>query len=182
MIDPTGVPGTMLTSLGARYDHVGLAVPSIAAVLPLYQDLLGGRPVSGGISPWAGHLAIQLQFAGGSRIELLEPTSVASASIGRFLRDHPRGGLHHVTFKVDDILAALDKLEAAAFTVFSTRLDRPEWKETFIHPRDAHGALIQIVQAAPGYPSPPTAPIADLLEQAERLRAEELVRSAGSGS
>ena len=96
-----------------------------------------------------------------------------SASIGRFLAEHPRGGLHHVTFKVDDIVAAVRQLEAAAFTVVSTNLDRPEWKETFIHPRDAHGALIQIVQAAPGVPGPLTASVAGLLAQAERLRAAE---------
>ncbi len=171
---PTGeAEHAILTGLGARFDHVGIAVPSIGAVLPLYIDLLGGRPVSGRVSPWAGHMAVQIQFSGGSRIELLEPTSANSPSIGRFLESNPRGGLHHVTFKVDDIYAMVEKVEAAGFTLVSTRLERPEWKETFIHPRDAHGALIQLVQADPNYPPPLDMPMPELLAEAERLREEE---------
>src|SRR5262245_316790 len=121
----------ILTSLGARFDHLGIAVPSIGAVLPLYIDLLGGWPISGRVSPWAGHLAVQIEFPGGGRIELLEPTSATSPSIGGFLERNPRGGLHHMTFKVDDIFTAVEQVEAAGFTLVSTKLERPEWKETF---------------------------------------------------
>jgi hypothetical protein len=63
----------VLVSIGAVYDHVAHAVPSIRKVLPLYRDLLGGVVYSGGINSWGGHVAVHIQFPGGAKIELLEP-------------------------------------------------------------------------------------------------------------
>jgi methylmalonyl-CoA/ethylmalonyl-CoA epimerase len=44
--------------------------------------------------------------------------------------------------------------EEAGLDVFGVSYARPEWMEAFIHPRDAHGTLIQLAQVAPGYPEP----------------------------
>ena len=60
-----------------------------------------------------------------------------------------------MTFKVDDIERALARLEAASVPVTGVYLHDPQWREAFIHPRHAHGLLVQIAQAAPGFPPLP---------------------------
>ncbi|HEX4865480.1 MAG TPA: VOC family protein [Acidimicrobiales bacterium] len=160
---------TVLQSIGAVFDHAAHAVPSVRSALPLYRDLLGGTVVVGGINPWGGHLAIQLEYAHGGRIELLEPVERDSTSVGRFLERSPRGGLHHLTFKVDDLAAALDPVTSAGFTPFGTMLDQPNWKETYLHPGETGGVLIQLAQARPGFPRLEQ-PLEDLLDQADAMR------------
>lgn len=159
----------ILQSVGAVFDHAAHAVPSIRPALPLYRDLLGGTVVAGGINPWAGHLAVQLEYPHGGRIELLEPVQRDSSSVGAFLERSPRGGLHHLTFKVPDLAAALEVVTAAGFTPFATMLDQPNWKESFLHPRQTGGVLIQLAQAGPGFPGLEQ-PLEDLLARGEAMR------------
>jgi methylmalonyl-CoA/ethylmalonyl-CoA epimerase len=175
-IAEAGGAAGVLAVVGAVYDHVAHAVPSIREVLPIYRDLLGGVVFSGGISPWGGHLAVQIEYASGARIELLEPVCRDAPSIGRFLAGSPRGGLHHVTFKVPDIQLALDLVTAAGYHPVGTYLEQPEWRETFLHPRETGGVLIQLAQAGPGVPGPLTQPLDALLEEAARLREADLAR------
>jgi methylmalonyl-CoA/ethylmalonyl-CoA epimerase len=160
---------SVLRSIGAVFDHAAHAVPSIRSALPLYRDLLGGIVVVGGINPWGGHLAVQLEYPHGGRIELLEPVERNSSSVGSFLERSPRGGLHHLTFKVKDLAAALDDATNAGFTPFGTMLDQRNWKETYLHPRQTGGVLIQLAQAEPGFPRLEK-PLEDLLQQADSMR------------
>lgn len=162
---------SVLQSIGAVFDHAAHAVPSIRSALPLYRDLLGGTVVVGGINPWGGHLAVQLEYPHGGRIELLEPVERESMSVGSFLQRSPRGGLHHLTFKVGDLSAALDVVTAAGFTPFGTMLDQPNWKETYLHPRQTGGVLIQLAQAQEGFPRLER-PLEELLDQADAMRRE----------
>jgi methylmalonyl-CoA/ethylmalonyl-CoA epimerase len=167
----------ILSSVGAVYDHVAHAVPLIRQVLPLYAGLLGGVVCSGGISPWGGHLSVLIEYPGGAKIELLEPVRRDAPSVGNFLAASPRGGLHHVTFKVPDIELALDRVLAAGYHPVGTNLAHPEWRETFLHPRETGGALIQLAQAGPGVPGPLERPLEELLEEAARLREADLAAS-----
>lgn len=160
---------TVLQSIGAVFDHAAHAVPSIRSALSLYRDLLGGKVVVGGINPWGGHLAIQLEYPHGGRIELLEPVEPNSSSVGSFLERSPRGGLHHLTFKVEDLAAGLDAVTSAGFTPFGSMLDNPSWKETYLHPRETGGVLIQLAQAQPGFPGLER-PLEELLDQADAMR------------
>ena len=165
----------VLAGAGAVFDHVAHAVPSIREVLPLYVDLLGGEIEGGGFNPWGGHLAVQLIYPGGSRLELLEPTRPDSQSCAGFLARNPRGGLHHLTFKVADIQASLASLGAAGFEPFGIMLDDPGWKEAYLHPRQTSGVLVQIAQSAGGIPPPFKEPIEAVLDQAAGMR-----KAAGS--
>jgi methylmalonyl-CoA/ethylmalonyl-CoA epimerase len=167
----------VLEEIGAVYDHVAHAVPSINELLPLYRDLLGGVARSGGISPWGGHLAVVLEYADGARIELLEPVRRNAPSIGGFLAASPRGGLHHVTFKVPDIRRALERVRAAGYHPVGTNLEHEAWRETFLHPRETGGVLLQLAQAGPGVPGPLMQPLGELLEEAARLREQDLAGS-----
>lgn len=167
----------VLEEIGAVYDHVAHAVPSINELLPLYCDLLGGVVRSGGINPWGGHLAVVMEYADGARIELLEPVRRNAPSIGGFLTASPRGGLHHVTFKVPDIRLALERVRAAGYHPVGTNLEHEAWRETFLHPRETGGVLLQLAQAGPGVPGPLTQPLGELLEEAARLREQDLAGS-----
>jgi methylmalonyl-CoA/ethylmalonyl-CoA epimerase len=116
----------------------------IADALPLFRDLLGGRPGESGIG--GGFTFQQLVFPGGT-VELLEPLGDDSF-LHRFLgRRGP--GLHHVTFKVDDLPRWAARLRAAGYRVVGERYDTPEWRELFVHPKSGHGVLLQLAETVP---------------------------------
>lgn len=147
--------GERLVAAGvaATFDHVAHAAPRILDLLPLYRDLLGGVFHAGGANPRVGYRAVQLVFAGGGKIELLEPID-GSTFLDSFFRRNPAGGLHHVTFRVPDIRAAVPAAEALGFDVIGVYYGDPRWQEAFLHPRSAHGVLLQMVEAEPGFPGP----------------------------
>jgi methylmalonyl-CoA/ethylmalonyl-CoA epimerase len=141
--------GSLPSGVDAVFDHAAHGARRIRDLLPLYRDLLGGRFLAGGDNPRAGYRALQLGYRDGTRIELIEPLH-ESSFLDTFLAARPRGGLHHLTFTVADIHAALRRVGEVGLTATSVFLDEPQWKEFFVHPREAHGALIQLAQKGPG--------------------------------
>jgi methylmalonyl-CoA/ethylmalonyl-CoA epimerase len=167
----------VLDEAGATLDHVAHAVPSIRQALILYRDLLGGEVTVGGIHPMAGHAAAHVLFRGGGKLELLEPTAPDSASVGAFLAANPQGGLHHVTFRVADIRAVLAAFERGGYRPFGTNFRWPMWQETFLHPRETGGVLLQIVQMSDDLPKPGIS-LEQMLAEAEVLRSRSGARTA----
>jgi methylmalonyl-CoA/ethylmalonyl-CoA epimerase len=127
-----------------RLDHVAVAVHSILPALKLYRDALGGEYLMGADQDGSWRW-LQLRFPGGGKVELLEP--LGDGFLSRFLDRHGEG-LHHVTFKTDDIEAAIAQLEALGFELVDVNLDDPHWKEAFLRPSSAHGTLIQVAQSS----------------------------------
>lgn len=125
-------------------DHVAVAVRSIKSALPLYRDALGGEYLMGGDADGAWRW-IQLRFPGGGKVELLEP--LGDGFLARFLERYGEG-LHHITFKTDDIRGAIEELEGRGYELVDVDVDDPNWKEAFLRPSKAHGTLIQIAQSA----------------------------------
>jgi methylmalonyl-CoA/ethylmalonyl-CoA epimerase len=127
-----------------EFDHVAVAVRSIKAALPLFRDALGGEYLMGGDQgeTWRW---VQFRYPGGGKVELLEP--LGEGFLSQFLERRGEG-LHHVTFKTDDIRAAIAHLEALGYEVVDVQLDDPDWKEAFLRPSKAHGTLIQIAQSS----------------------------------
>ena len=123
-------------------DHVAVAVHSIKEALRLYRDALGGEYLMGaeGGESWRW---VQVRFPGGGKVELLEP--LGDGFLSRFLERHGEG-MHHMTFKTDDIAAAIDHVEGLGYELVDKRLGDPHWKEAFLRPSRAHGALIQLAQ------------------------------------
>jgi methylmalonyl-CoA/ethylmalonyl-CoA epimerase len=126
-------------------DHVAVAVRSIKDALPLFRDALGGEYLMGGdgSETWRW---LQLRYPGGGKVELLEPLG-EEGFLARFLERHGEG-LHHITFKTDDIRAAIEQVERQGYELVDVNLDDPHWQEAFLRPSKAHGTLIQIAQSA----------------------------------
>jgi methylmalonyl-CoA/ethylmalonyl-CoA epimerase len=127
-----------------RLDHVAVAVHAIKPALRLYRDALGGDYLMGGdqAETWRW---LQLRWPGGGKVELLEPKG-EGGFLSKFL-DSRGEGLHHVTFRTDDITAAIAQVEAQGYELVDVNLDEPAWKEAFLRPSRAHGTLIQIAQS-----------------------------------
>src|SRR5918999_623387 len=97
--------------LRLELDHVAVAGHSIKAALALFRDALGGQYLMGGDinGPWRW---VQFLYPNGGKVELLEP--LGDGFLSRFLESRGEG-LHHVTFKTDDIEAAIDHLRALGY-------------------------------------------------------------------
>jgi methylmalonyl-CoA/ethylmalonyl-CoA epimerase len=131
-----------------QLDHVAVAVRSIRAAVPLFRDALGGEYVMGGDSDGGdldgGWRWVQFRFPGG-KVELLEP--LGEGFLSRFLERRGEG-LHHVTFKTDDIEAAIAHVEGLGYELVDVNLENPRWQEAFLRPSKAHGTLIQLAQSS----------------------------------
>jgi methylmalonyl-CoA/ethylmalonyl-CoA epimerase len=142
-----------MTTATAVLDHVAIGTRVLSDGQELFGGLLGGTRAYGSDAP--GFRWEQLRFAAGPKIELLTPNgSPRGAFLERFLA--ARGaGPHHFNFAVPDIRATLDGIRSLGITPVGVELDNPDWKEAFLHPRDAYGIVIQVAQASGG---PPPAP------------------------
>lgn len=112
----------------------------------LVQDL-GATVMQGAVQ--TGFRPVQLRMGDADRgmtLELLEPHRVEQHDfLERFLV--ARGpGPHHLTFKVDDLVAEIDRLRAAGLHPTGIFLDSERWKECFVHPTEAHGTVVQLAQ------------------------------------
>ncbi|HZD66279.1 MAG TPA: VOC family protein [Acidimicrobiales bacterium] len=160
-------------------DHVAIAVEAWTDAWPRYAGELAGRWVSGGANPEAGFGAGQLGWANGIRLEVLEPTGPVAAEPANFLRrflDANGPGPHHLTYKVADLEATLDRVRAGGYEPVGTDLTSraPQWRETFLHPRQASGIVIQLAQSGGDWQAPPPPGLASPL----RDRPATLVRVA----
>jgi catechol 2,3-dioxygenase-like lactoylglutathione lyase family enzyme len=139
------------------FDHIAIAVERITDAPDTLVGVLGGTPAYG--APTSEYTFGQWRFAGGGRIEILEPAG-ADGFLSRFLVQ--RGpGIHHVTFKVPDIHEARERAEAHGYDIVGFDDSEPEWKTFFLHPRQALGIVVQLAQASGHGPrgwTPPPSP------------------------
>jgi len=132
----------------AVLDHVGIAVGDLDEALRFYRDALG-LEVEG--SEEVGSQRVRAHFVpvGQPKIELLEATSPDSTIAKYVGRRGP--GLHHITFRVDDLPAALEALKARGVRLID-EVPRPGAEHAlvaFIHPSSAHGVLVELKQDLP---------------------------------
>ena len=137
----------------AILDHLAIGTAALGGGWELFGGVLGGTWAYGDDSPgfWWG----QLKFAAGPKIELLTPTGGPDAAfLERFLA--ARGaGPHHFNFLVTDIEDTLARIKAFGIEPVGVSLADPAWREAFLHPRDAHGIVIQVAQEDGTPASPP---------------------------
>ncbi len=131
-----------------RLNHVALAVPDLAAASAVYRDTLGASVSAPQALPEHGVTVVFID-TGNTKIELLEPLGTASP-IAAFLDKNPAGGMHHVCYEVDDILAARDRLKAAGLRVLGDgepKTGAHGKPVLFLHPKDLCGTLVELEQA-----------------------------------
>jgi len=87
-----------------RLNHVAIAVRDIAKASAVYRDTLGAEVSAKVPQPDHGVSTVFITLPN-TKIELLEPLGEGSP-INKFLEKNPDGGIHHVCYEVDDILAA----------------------------------------------------------------------------
>ena len=131
-----------------RLNHVALAVPDIEAASTLYRDTLGAKVTAPQALPDHGVTVVFIDV-GNTKIELLEPLG-ENSTIRPFLDKNPSGGMHHVCYEVDDILAARDRLVEKGARVLGTgepRIGAHGKPVLFLHPKDFYGTLVELEQA-----------------------------------
>ena len=129
----------------ARIDHIGIAVQSINDALAFFQDALGMK-LERVDSEEGGRTQVAFLPVGTSDVELVEPQD-ADSGLAKFLAKRGEG-VHHICFEVDDIDAALARLkEHGAQLIDETpRRNAQGMQYAFIHPKSAHGVLIELYQ------------------------------------
>ena len=130
-----------------RLDHVAIAVPDLGAAAALYRDVLGARVSAPRDLPEHGVTVVFVELPN-ARIELLHPLGDDSPIAG-FLERNAAGGIHHVCYEVDDILAARDRLAAKGARVLGDgepRIGAHGKPVLFLHPKDFCGTLVELEQ------------------------------------
>ena len=126
-------------------DHVAVAAELQSDLWPRYAGDLSGTWVGGGQT--IGFASAQVRFANGMKVEALEPHLPECNDFLRRFLDHNGPGTHHLTYKVTDIVAALELTEQAGYRPVGVDLSEPHWKEAFLHPKDAPGVVVQLAQS-----------------------------------
>ena len=130
-----------------RLNHVAIAVQDLDAACAVYRDTLGAKITAPLPQPEHGVTVVFVELPN-SKIELMSPLGEGSP-IEAFVARNPGGGIHHVCYEVDDILAARDKLKAQGARVLGTgepRIGAHGKPVLFLHPKDFLGTLVELEQ------------------------------------
>ena len=130
-----------------RLNHVAIVVPDLVAAIATYRDTLGAEVSAPQDLPEHGVTTVFVLLPN-TKIELLHPLG-ASSPIASFLERNASGGIHHVCYEVDDILAARDRLKAAGARVLGDgepRIGAHGKPVLFLHPKDFIGTLVELEQ------------------------------------
>ncbi|MEO1909968.1 MAG: methylmalonyl-CoA epimerase [Paracoccus sp. (in: a-proteobacteria)] len=128
-----------------RLNHVAIAVPDLDAAAAQYRDTLGAHVGPPQDEPDHGVTVVFIELPN-TKIELLYPLGDDSPIQG-FLDKNPSGGIHHMCFEVDDILAARDKMKAEGARVLGNgepKIGAHGKPVLFLHPKDFNGCLIEL--------------------------------------
>ena len=130
-----------------RLNHVAIAVPDVAAASETYRHTLGARVSAPQALPAHGVTTVFVNLPN-TKIELLEPLG-ADSPIANFLARHPQGGIHHLCYEVEDIVAARDTMLKAGARLTGSgepSIGAHGKPVLFLHPKDFNGTLIELEQ------------------------------------
>ena len=130
-----------------RLNHVAIAVPDLEAAAAQYRNTLGADVGAPQDEPDHGVTVVFITLPN-TKIELLYPLGEDSPIKG-FLEKNPSGGIHHVCYEVDDILAARDQLKASGARVLGSgepKIGAHGKPVLFLHPKDFTGTLVELEQ------------------------------------
>jgi len=128
-----------------RVNHISIAVPNLELAVATYRDVLGATVSAPQALPEHGVTLVFVELAN-TKVELMEPLGEASP-IHAFLAKSPAGGMHHICYEVDDILAARDRLTASGARVLgdgTPKIGAHGKPVLFLHPKDFSGTLVEL--------------------------------------
>ncbi|MEM7056750.1 MAG: methylmalonyl-CoA epimerase [Pseudomonadota bacterium] len=131
-----------------RLNHVAIAVPDLGAATAMYRETLGATVSDPQPEPDHGVTVVFVELPN-TKVELLEPLGEGSPIAG-FLEKSPSGGIHHICYEVDDILAARDKLAGDGARILgdgNPKIGAHGKPVIFLHPKDFNGTLVELEQA-----------------------------------
>jgi methylmalonyl-CoA/ethylmalonyl-CoA epimerase len=131
-----------------RLNHVAIAVPDIKSASAVYRDTLGAEISETVAQPDHGVSTVFITLPN-TKIELLEPYGEDSP-IAKFLERNGDGGIHHICYEVDDIMAARDQLTGQGARVLGSgdpKIGAHGKPVLFLHPKDFCGTLVELEQA-----------------------------------
>jgi len=130
-----------------RLNHVAIAVPDLQAAVAQYESTLGAKVGLPQDEPDHGVTVVFIELSN-TKIELLFPLGEGSP-IQNFLDKNPSGGIHHICYEVDDILAARAQLQSQGARVLGSgepKIGAHGKPVLFLHPKDFTGCLIELEQ------------------------------------
>jgi len=130
-----------------RLNHVAIAVPDLEAAAAQYRNTLGADVGPAQDEPDHGVTVVFITLPN-TKIELLYPLG-ENSPINGFLEKNPSGGIHHICYEVDDILAARDHLLSEGARVLGTgepKIGAHGKPVLFLHPKDFNGCLVELEQ------------------------------------
>lgn len=130
-----------------RLNHVAIAVPDLAAGTKIYSETLGAKVSEPQALPEHGVTVVFVELPN-TKIELLEVLGEDSP-IAPFVEKNPSGGIHHVCYEVDDIIAARDQMTAEGARVLGDgepKIGAHGKPVLFLHPKDFCGTLVELEQ------------------------------------
>lgn len=130
-----------------KLNHVAIAVPDLVAASALYRNALGAQVSEPQDVPEHGVTVVFINLPN-TKIELLHPLG-ENSPIAPFLAKNPSGGMHHICYEVEDIIAARDKLKATGARVLGDgepKIGAHGKPVLFLHPKDFCGTLVELEQ------------------------------------
>ncbi len=130
-----------------KLNHIAIVVPDLETATAIYRDTLGATVSARMDLPEHGVTTVFVELPN-TKIELLLPLGNDSP-ITKFLEKNPSGGMHHVCYEVEDIIAARDQLIAAGARILGDgepKNGAHNKPVLFLHPKDFCGTLIELEQ------------------------------------
>ena len=127
-----------------QIDHIGIVVRSAAQVIETLSGAFGFQ-VSESVASPQGDFNTTIISLGETKLELIEPVG-SMGSIARFL-DQKGGGMHHVSFRVDDMDKELKSLEGKGVRLAQSKPAAiGSSLVAFVHPSSTAGILVELIQ------------------------------------
>lgn len=130
-----------------RLNHVAIAVKDIEKASAVYRDALGAKVGPVTEEPEHGVSVVFIELPN-TKVELLQPLG-ENSPIAKFLEKAPDGGIHHVCYEVEDIVAARDQLTSQGARVLGNgepKIGAHGKPVLFLHPKDFLGTLVELEQ------------------------------------
>jgi methylmalonyl-CoA/ethylmalonyl-CoA epimerase len=150
--DQVGAGHILATALVTAVDHVGIAVPDLDAAIAWYHDHLGMIVLHQEVNEDQGireaMLSVRGAPVGSAQVQLMAPLDESSA-IAKFL-DKRGPGIQQLAYRVSDLDALTERLREQEVRLLyeTSRRGTANSRINFIHPKDAGGVLIELVEPA----------------------------------